>query len=799
LIAGPEGQVRVEASWWVGRVGALALFLGVGGAVVAGAPAAWAQDGETSPTGKRSAAAADSGSARPADRAARPPGGGRDTPDRDPVPRAAARPDRDRGAREEIPLSGGPEPADAAEPVARAVAVAAAAARQVPADPVATPPFANSISVDQQLRWEQGVIQGTLNAVSARGLDLEFSVLRRPSLGGKVALAPGSADAFAYLPYVTAVTDPAAAETFSIMVAEVTAFDRFVRSIPRVGLAADPVLTLLHRIPLVSDLLAPLIGSARIVTFRADPFDLTAGRPVAFTYQMPSFDGTLISLNYYPALDVANGLATSAPTVLNGPDLGFPGNTDIYSVWAPSLVEIVPGIPVLRSGASPFPGGYAASTGFNVITWDPRGEWASGGVLQLDSPFFEGRDVASIISWAAGPGNIAQSQVATEDGDPLIGMVGGSYGGGIQLTSAAIDPRIDAIVPGIAWNTLNESLYPDNTFKTVIGSELLLALVATRARINTEIYPAIVTGALFSWLSQSAQALLSSAGPGILSGNITAPSLFLQGTVDILFELDAASTNAELILARDPSIPVKITWFCGGHGVCLLPTADQQAQGQATLSDSLRWLDQYAAGNPAAGADTIANFRWYDQTGQLYSSDLMPFDPAFNNPVPLSYSGQGRPLLLAPLLGGSGPSPASVPPAPATLFSTAFALAGAGPAVNAVNVPVAPPVGTRIAGAPSLSFSYRGLGTSRAVYAQLVDDATGQVLGNIVNPVPVVLDGRERTAEIDLADIAYTVYGAADSMTLQITSSALPYADLTTWGAIDIGAVEVRLPTVAAP
>ena len=33
-------------------------------------------------------------------------------------------------------------------------------------------------------------------------------------------------------------------------------------------------------------------------------------------------------------------------------------------------------------------------------------------------------------------------------------MVGASYGGGIQLVTAAIDNRIDAIVPTIAWHAL---------------------------------------------------------------------------------------------------------------------------------------------------------------------------------------------------------------------------------------------------------------------------------------------------------------------------------------------------------
>ncbi len=46
-------------------------------------------------------------------------------------------------------------------------------------------------------------------------------------------------------------------------------------------------------------------------------------------------------------------------------------------------------------------------------------------------------------------------------GDPRIGMVGASYGGGIQLVAAATDPRIDAIVPTIAWNTLNDVAVPE--------------------------------------------------------------------------------------------------------------------------------------------------------------------------------------------------------------------------------------------------------------------------------------------------------------------------------------------------
>ena len=42
-------------------------------------------------------------------------------------------------------------------------------------------------------------------------------------------------------------------------------------------------------------------------------------------------------------------------------------------------------------------------------------------------------------------------------GDPLIGMSGGSYAGGIQWVTDARDSRVDAIAPEISWNNLLES------------------------------------------------------------------------------------------------------------------------------------------------------------------------------------------------------------------------------------------------------------------------------------------------------------------------------------------------------
>ena len=72
---------------------------------------------------------------------------------------------------------------------------------------------------------------------------------------------------------------------------------------------------------------------------------------------------------------------------------------------------------------------------------------------EADNPMFEGRDVSSIISWLSSATNPYASQVEMDPqntANPLVGMTGGSYGGGIQLTT--VDPRIKAIIPEIGWN-----------------------------------------------------------------------------------------------------------------------------------------------------------------------------------------------------------------------------------------------------------------------------------------------------------------------------------------------------------
>ena len=447
---------------------------------------------------------------------------------------------------------------------------------------------------------DDGVIRGAIDAESTSGLPLKFTLIdgstkgrggaqwANTDEGGKVLIDtvnncreafcvtgplvnPASTTSdFTFLPDYSVVQD-LGSDQFSMLIAEKTQLETFLGNLPVVGAFVPHIFVSLHQVPILNQLLAPIIGHSVItdvninvgqILEEVDPLD-PEDVPVAFTVKVESFDGTLISTNYFPAAGPNAGQV--APTVLNGPGLATAGN---IAPEGPTIAGLVPGI------------GTITEAGYNYVSWDPRGEFDSGGVLQLDNPFFEGRDVIAIIDYLE-----TQPLVEVDpDGDPLLGMIGGSYGGAIQWVAAGIDPRIDAIVPGITWNSLNLALYPKRGFKTAWADLMALALLTTNADFNTQMYPAMITGNLFGFLSKSAQALLSSSGPTVLVDEIDTPSLIIQGTVDDLFVLEQANINGQALTERPPGeeVPTRMIWYRGGHGLAL--GADSVNPAQESLS-----------------------------------------------------------------------------------------------------------------------------------------------------------------------------------------------------------------------
>src|SRR4051794_36169127 len=217
---------------------------------------------------------------------------------------------------------------------------------------------------------------------------------------------------------------------------------------------------------------------------------LLALAPPAFARdaKVTSFDGTKINTHFFPAEGLKAG--QRAPTVFEGHGYGGTGDNDPNSSSEDMFGAI--GLGPLRHA------------GFNVVTWDARGFGESGGNVEVDSPAYEGRDVQALIDYAA-----KQPEVQLDKpGDPRMGMTGVSYGGGIQLVTAALDGRVDAITPIIAWNSLLTSLYKDKTVKQGWG----LALSGAGGSAYVAGLPGGETG---SQDPQIQQALVEGVGTGV--------------------------------------------------------------------------------------------------------------------------------------------------------------------------------------------------------------------------------------------------------------------------------------------
>ncbi|WP_237159334.1 CocE/NonD family hydrolase [Mycolicibacterium rhodesiae] len=532
----------------------------------------------------------------------------------------------------------------------------------------------------------------------------------------------------------------------------------FLQHIPVLGpVLFTPIVAFIHQIPVFGDVLHPLFGYP--VHPGASP---NAAQPR--DVKVVSFDGTQIYVHFMPASGLQEG--TQAPTIFYGPGLGMPGQTSIDGSVVDGVLTNALGMPSILA---------LRKAGYNVVTWDPRGEYSSGGQLQIDSPDYEARDVSAIISWVATQPEVKLDGQPSEL-DPRMGMVGASYGGGIQLVTAATDHRVDAIVPTIAWNSLTSSLYKAGSFKSGWGTLLSTVLVLTLARTNPKIIPATIYGDLTGHLTPADVALLEERGPGLptdLLSQITAPTLLIEGTVDTLFTLQEANANALALIGNN--VDTKVIWFCGGHGLC---TNDLFNTGGVLVQQrTLEWLDHYVKQD--ATVQTGPQFEWVDQRGQHLSSasyDLTPSDPVVVS------STTTRTLPLVPFLGAGG------------LFGVVPI--GSSRAIDALNYTTPAVTSTTyVVGAPHLSFTYSGTGSGDHLYAQLVDNSTGQVLGNQVTPIKVTLDGTERVADVDLEMVAQTLR-PGQKVTLQVFGSSASYRAVGALGSVTVSNVELSLPTV---
>jgi ABC-2 type transport system ATP-binding protein len=475
-----------------------------------------------------------------------------------------------------------------------------------------------------------------------------------------------------------------------------------------------------------------------------------------------SFDGTTLVGSFFPAEGLAAG--QTAPTVLSGHGWGQSHSTNESSASAAAGTI---GIGPLRRA------------GYNVLTWDARGFGASGGAVSVDGPDFEGRDVSALLDFVA-----RQPEALNDEaGDPRAGMVGSSYGGGIQLVAAGLDNRLDAIVPDIAWHSLLTSLDKDGTFKSGWGdilyglgvpTSLAPGLVAPTGpqsgTLDPRITQAYAEGTATGSLSAGSLAFFGSRGPGDLVSRITIPTFLTQGTPDTLFTLQEAITNYEIL--RRNGIQVKMLWHCGGHGVCLTNPGTEKTRIEKEV---LAWFARYLKADPTAS--TGPRFEWVDQDGTWHTAPDYPLPPAAT-PIVARASG------TLPIVPGPGTG--------ATIYAS--------PSPVALSAPIpAPAAPTEVVGTPRLELTYSGTGTGETrVFAQLVDTQSRLVAGNQATPIPVVLDGRPHTISRDLEAIALHLTPGS-RYTLQLVPATTLYRAQTATGSLRVSALSVTLPAVQVP
>jgi pimeloyl-ACP methyl ester carboxylesterase len=250
--------------------------------------------------------------------------------------------------------------------------------------------------------------------------------------------------------------------------------------------------------------------------------------------------------------------------------------------------------------------------GYGVISFDQRGFGQSGGHAYVENPAVEGHDVRKLVKL------VSSLRWVQHDapGDPRMGAIGGSYGGGYQFLAAFEElrtrgkPIFDALAPEITWNDLKDSLAPEGVVRTEWAG--LLSAAATQSdALPQSVYQGLAEGvATGSWPDGSVPGTVDldrffrKNGPKwhVEHGRkLDIPVLFGQGTTDSLFPLQQGLRNWATAITRHAR---KHSIFVGYNGGHVLPAA--LPPGPSVTSDP-------CSKQLAGGTFTDLTIRFFDE------------------------------------------------------------------------------------------------------------------------------------------------------------------------------------------
>jgi ABC-2 type transport system ATP-binding protein len=387
-----------------------------------------------------------------------------------------------------------------------------------------------------------------------------------------------------------------------------------------------------------------------------------------------SMRATLVAAALAAIVLVVAPEAGAAPTLTNGctPSVPEPGGEQVeicWSLYRPDGADATHPVPlVLHShgwGGSrtndPTAFGDWLDAGFGVLSFDQRGFGASGGEAHVEHPDFEGQDVQRLVDVVAELDWVAEER----PGDPVLGAIGGSYGGGYQLVGAYTelrdrgDTRFDALAPEITWWDLRESLAPSRVARTA----WITALYAAGAPAHTaEVHRGFLYGAATGeWptgqtpLTPNLDWFFAKNGPAWHAARgrlLDIPMVFGQGTTDNLFNLNQGLKIRDHGLTESARARSIFVAYNGGHALpSLAPVGTQgsgdpcsEALGGGSFSDLTRrfFAEELQGAAPTLGGRGA--FHLATPEARCVTVDAVTPTTTWTSPQVLSTAGAGAPL-----------------------------------------------------------------------------------------------------------------------------------------------------------
>ena len=313
---------------------------------------------------------------------------------------------------------------------------------------------------------------------------------------------------------------------------------------------------------------------------------------------------------------------------------------------------------------------FLARHGYVVLTYTAEGFGKSTGCVTLESRTYDVKDAQQLITKVLEP----KPYVKKDSKGAIVGMTGGSYGGGIQANVAESDARVRAINPSRTWNTLQYSLDPNNWvvpgdptgFSHALAQQGVFkfewtSLFFASGNANpvggippssdiagtcpqdklASLDPATVAGlpclGFYAAVCQTYadvsttgdampadRALLADASATTEISKLTVPTLLFQGQSDTLFNLnDATATYTAL---KSQGVPVQMVWNSGGHGGYDSLPGECDVYGRGTGGADYKGLDScYLSLRTLTFFDHWLNGKPDSTPGLSYFRDWVPY------------------------------------------------------------------------------------------------------------------------------------------------------------------------------